>query len=100
MSSRASSFGQNSGEYSAVSAFDSPYMPTSEPCEQWTPGLNYAPSVVSSPTSSVGNADDYITGYIPTSMPTALVEGGVEMSQTSVPCLENKSRKSTPFCLS
>ena len=68
-------------------------MPTSEPCEQWTPGLNYAPSVVSSPTSSVGNADDYIPGYIPTSVPTSMMDGNAAMSQTSVPCLESKNRK-------
>lgn len=80
-------------------AFGSPYMPTPEPCEQWTPGLNYAPSVVSSPSSSVGNTDDYVTGYIPTSMPTSMVEAGADMSQTSVPCLDNKSRKQIPLCL-
>lgn len=93
VSSRTSSFGQNSGEYSGLPPFGSPYMPTSEPCEPWTPGLNYTPSVVSSPTSSVGNADDYIPGYIPTSVPTSMMDGGAVMSQTSVPCLESKSRK-------
>ncbi|OIW28948.1 hypothetical protein CONLIGDRAFT_401455 [Coniochaeta ligniaria NRRL 30616] len=88
VSSRTSSFGQNSGEYSAVTSFGSPYIPTSEPCEPWTPGLNYAPSVVSSPTSSVGNGDDYTTGYIPTSMPSSMMDGRAAMSQTSVPCID------------
>ncbi|KAB5515267.1 hypothetical protein GE09DRAFT_1179594 [Coniochaeta sp. 2T2.1] len=88
VSSRTSSFGQNSGEYSAVPGFGSPYIPTSEPCEPWTPGMNYAPSVVSSPTSSVGNGDDYATGYIPTSMPASMMDGGAVMSQTSAPCLD------------
>lgn len=92
MSSPASSFGQNSGEYSTVPGFGSPYIPTSEPCEPWTPRLNYAPSVVSSPTSSVANADDYITGYIPTSMPASMMAGGTVMSQASVPCID-KARK-------
>jgi regulator of replication initiation timing len=95
VSSRTSSFGQNSGEYSAVPGFGSPYIPTSEPCEPWTPGLNYAPSVVSSPTSSVGNADDYTAGYIPTSMPTSMMNGRAAMPQTSVPCID-KGRKLTP----
>ncbi|KAJ9161133.1 hypothetical protein NKR19_g2533 [Coniochaeta hoffmannii] len=96
VSSRTSSFGQNSGEYSGLPPFGSPYMPTSEPCEPWTPGLNYTPSVVSSPTSSVGNADDYIPGYIPTSVPTSMMDGGAVMSQTSVPCLESKSQSNYP----
>jgi hypothetical protein len=97
VSSRTSSFGQHSGEYHGMPAFGSPYMPTSEPCEQWTPGINYAQSVVSSPTSSVGHADDYITGYIPTSVPASMMDGGAVMSQTSVSCLDNKSRKLIPY---
>lgn len=88
VSSRTSSFGQNSGDYNAVPGFGSPYIPTSEPCEPWTPGINYAPSVVSSPTSSVGNADDYANGYIPTSMPNSMVDGRAVMSHTPVPCIE------------
>lgn len=98
VSSRTSSFGQNSGDYNAVPGFGSPYIPTSEPCEPWTPGINYAPSVVSSPTSSVGNADDYANGYIPTSMPNSMVDGRAVMSHTPVPCIE-KGRKSIPCIL-
>lgn len=98
VSSRTSSFGQNSGDYNAVPGFGSPYIPTSEPCEPWTPGINYAPSVVSSPTSSVGNADDYANGYIPTSMPNSMVDGRAVMSHTPVPCIE-KGRKLIPCIL-
>jgi hypothetical protein len=94
VSSRASSFGQHTQEYAAVPHFGSPYVPTSEPCESWTSGISYAPSVVSSPTSSVGHADDYINGYIPTSVPPSMMDGsGVMASQTSVPCMDNNPSK-------
>jgi hypothetical protein len=93
VSSRASSFGQHSGEYAAVAQFESPYVPTSEPCDSWASGLSYAPSVVSSPTSSVGQADDYVNGYIPTSVPASILDGSVMTSQTSVPCLDTSSSK-------
>jgi hypothetical protein len=96
VSSRTSSFGQHSGEYSAAPAFGTSYVPTSEPCEQWTPGLNYTPSAVSSPTSSVANADEYITGYIPTSMPSSMMDGSTVMAPTSVSCLESKNREFPP----
>ncbi|TPX12194.1 uncharacterized protein E0L32_007080 [Thyridium curvatum] len=61
VSSRASSFGQNSGDFSnGVS-----YIPTSEPREPWSAVLPVSvPSTVSSP-SSTGN-DEY--RYIPTTV--------------------------------
>lgn len=98
VSSRASSFGQHSGEYAAVPQFESPYIPTSEPCDSWTSGLSYAPSVVSSPTSSVGQTDDYVNGYIPTSVPASVMDGSVMTSQTSVPCLDTSSSRIGNTC--
>lgn len=99
VSSRASSFGQHTSEYPAVPHYGgSPYIPTSEPCESWTSGLSYAPSVVSSPTSSVG-PDEYINGYIPTSVPPTMMDGsGIMASQTSVPCLDNNPSKMGNGC--
>ncbi|KAB5549423.1 hypothetical protein GE09DRAFT_173785 [Coniochaeta sp. 2T2.1] len=92
VSSRTSSFGQNSANYGAEPGFGSSYNPTSRPCEPWTPGRTYPPSVVSSPSSSVGNGDDYVTGHVPTGMPASIlvpmVDSGGVMSQTSVPFLD------------
>lgn len=95
VSSRASSFGQGSPEYStsAGPGFGSTYLPTPEPCDSWPVVVPVSavsvPSVVSSPCSSTGHPDDYVPGYIPTSVPTSMMSGGVVPGPTSVPCLED-----------
>jgi len=91
VSSRTSSFGQNSGDYNGLPSFQNSYIPTPEPCEPWQAGINnYPPSVVSSPASSIRElgADGYITGYIPTSVPSSMMDGSSIMSQTSVPGMD------------
>ncbi|KAH8878624.1 hypothetical protein GQ53DRAFT_673750 [Thozetella sp. PMI_491] len=93
-SARASSFGQNSAtpEYSNPSAFGASYLPTPEPCESWQsvgPQVSNTsvPSVVSSPSSSAGNPDEYVPGYIPTSMPSSMMES-TSAPPPSIPCLD------------
>jgi hypothetical protein len=41
----------------------------------------------------VGQTDDYVNGYIPTSVPASIMDGSVMASQTSVPCLDTSSSK-------
>lgn len=78
MSSRASSFGQSSAEYGAVPGFGTPYIPAPDPRESWASILPCpVPSVVSSPASSLGGGDDYMGGYIPTSVPSSMIDRGV-----------------------
>ena len=46
------------------------------------------PSVLSSPASSLGNGDDYMGGYIPTSVPSHMMERGL-LPQPALQCLDN-----------
>lgn len=90
LSGRGSPYGQNSGEYTTVASYDSPYIPTSEPCEPWTSSLTYDPSVASSPASSSAHADDYMNGIMaPTSVPNSMMDGGTMLPQAPVACLDN-----------
>ncbi|KAK1762348.1 hypothetical protein QBC33DRAFT_283011 [Phialemonium atrogriseum] len=89
MSSRTSSFGQSSAEYSSVPHFGSPYVPAPDPRESWGSTLPCSmPSVLSSPASSLGNGDDYMGGYIPTSVPSHMMERGL-LPQPALQCLDN-----------
>jgi len=84
----SSSYGQNSAEYTAVNGFGTPYVPAPDPRESWASVLPCSvPSVVSSPASSLGTAEDYMAGYIPTSVPSSMVDRGVVPQ--SLPCLES-----------
>jgi len=93
-SSRTSSFGQGSPEYTTSTGpvFDSLFTPSEAP-DPWSVVMPAAtvsvPSVASSPGSSVSHADDYVPGYIPTSVPTSMMPGGVVPGPTSVPCPED-----------
>lgn len=84
----SSSYGQTSAEYTAVNGFGTPYIPAPDPRESWASVLPCSvPSVVSSPASSLGTAEDYMAGYIPTSVPSSMVDRGVVPQ--SLPCLES-----------
>ncbi len=93
-SSRPSTFGQNSAatEYgSSTGAFGSSYLPTPEPCESWSSAgppisTTSVPSLVSSPTSSVGNPEEYVQGYIPTSVPPSVMDT-TAVNHPTIPCL-------------
>ncbi|KAK3349466.1 hypothetical protein B0T25DRAFT_244015 [Lasiosphaeria hispida] len=91
VSSRASSFGNNSTDYAAVSGFGPSYLPTPEPCESWPSVVPVSaisvPSVVSSPCSSTGHPEDYVPGYIPTSVPASMM-GGAVIPPTAISCLD------------
>jgi len=91
VSSRASSFGNGSGDYNATPGFGPSYLPTPEPCESWPSVVPVSavsvPSVVSSPCSSTGHPEDYVPGYIPTSVPASMMGGSVVPS-TNISCLE------------
>lgn len=91
VSSRASSFGQASAEYNTALAFRASYLPTPEPCDSWSSVVPVSsvsvPSVVSSPCSSTGHPDDYVPGYIPTSVPSTMMENNVINSST-ISCLD------------
>ncbi|KAK3394864.1 hypothetical protein B0H63DRAFT_533198 [Podospora didyma] len=94
VSSRASSFGQGaSAEYStAAPNFGSSYLPTPEPCESWPSVVPVSsvsvPSVVSSPCSSTaGHPDDYAPSYIPTSVPSSMMDNSV-IPPATIPCLD------------
>ncbi|KAK3332420.1 hypothetical protein B0T19DRAFT_102513 [Cercophora scortea] len=91
VSSRASSFGQGSTEYSSAPSFGPSYLPTPEPCESWSSVVPVSsvsvPSVVSSPCSSTGHPDDYVPSYIPTSVPTSMMDGSV-LQPSAMPCLD------------
>ncbi|KAK3682167.1 hypothetical protein B0T22DRAFT_277995 [Podospora appendiculata] len=91
VSSRASSFGQGSTEYSSAPSFGPSYLPTPEPCDSWSSVVPISsvsvPSVVSSPSSSTGHPDDYVPGYIPTSVPTSMMDGSV-LQPSAMPCLD------------
>ncbi|KAL1881420.1 hypothetical protein VTK73DRAFT_3938 [Phialemonium thermophilum] len=91
VSSRTPSFGhgQGSADYRAVSSLGTPYMPTPEQCDRWPPILpSTVSSVVSSPTSSIGQPEDYMGCYIPTSVPTRMVDN-TGMTRRDRPYLEN-----------
>ncbi|KAK0614961.1 hypothetical protein B0T17DRAFT_619801 [Bombardia bombarda] len=91
VSSRASSFGQHSAEYSAAPSFGSSYLSTPEPCDAWSSVVPVSsvsvPSVVSSPCSSTGHPDDnYVPGgYIPTSVPSSMIDGSSGSSNGMIP---------------
>jgi len=95
VSSRASSFGQGSGDYGAAPGFGSSYLPTPEPCESWPTVVPVSsvsvPSVVSSPCSSTGHPDDYVPGYIPTSVPSSMMDGSGMQPQT-ISCLDGTAK--------
>lgn len=92
VSSRASSFGNGSGEYSTTPGFGPPpsYLPTPEPCE-WPSAVPVSavsvPSVVSSPCSSTGHPEDYVPGYIPTSVPASMMGSSI-VQPANMACLE------------
>ncbi|KAK0644609.1 hypothetical protein B0T16DRAFT_199168 [Cercophora newfieldiana] len=89
--SRASSFGNGSGEYNTTPGFGPSYLPTPEPCESWPSVVPVSavpvPSVVSSPCSSTGHPEDYVPGYIPTSVPASMMGGSV-VQPANMSCLQ------------
>ncbi|KAK0733325.1 hypothetical protein B0T26DRAFT_669744 [Lasiosphaeria miniovina] len=80
-----------SAEYNTVPAFRGSYLPTPEPCDSWSSVVPVSsvsvPSVVSSPCSSTGYPDDYVPGYIPTSVPSTMMENNV-INPSTISCLD------------
>ncbi|KAK0616225.1 hypothetical protein B0T14DRAFT_242598 [Immersiella caudata] len=97
VSSRASSFGNGTtGEYNTTPGFGPSYLPTPEPgpSDAYLPtGVVMpavpAPSVVSSPCSSTGHPEDYVPGYIPTSVP---MMGGSVIPSNGMSCLGEEAK--------
>ncbi|KAK5661704.1 hypothetical protein OQA88_9804 [Cercophora sp. LCS_1] len=93
LASRAPSFGQGSAEYNTHPTFGSSYLPTPEPSEPWPTVVPVSavsvPSVVSSPCSSTGHPEDYMPGYIPTSVPASMM-GSSGLPQGNISCIDTK----------
>ncbi|KAK2068284.1 hypothetical protein P8C59_002931 [Phyllachora maydis] len=87
--SRPSSYGRSS-EYGSSSNFGPSYLPTPEPCESWSSVVPVSavsvPSVVSSPSSSAAN-EEYVPGYIPTSVPPNMMENNA-IPPPAIQCIE------------
>ncbi|KAK3316659.1 hypothetical protein B0H66DRAFT_604937 [Apodospora peruviana] len=86
VSSQASSLGQGSADYSGTPGFGPNYLATPSPCESWSPVVSGS---ISSPCSSTGCPEDYVTGFIPTSVPSY----GSVIAPQNMSCLDSTGGK-------
>lgn len=75
------------GDYNSLPDYGQQYVPLPNNCESWASTVSCpAPSNVSSPSSS---ADDYNSGYIPTSVPASILPSN-STSASSISILGHK----------